>query len=368
MIDNVRITRAGTFLTLKTEDGDKGYSLNSRNEILYLDGESIISDIVGNMSSKLAAAVSSKRKVFIYSLKDILSGNIGSERVMYNYPDMEAVDMPANMYEVAGSILGKIDEKIKNPKYFGVFLHADASKPGIVSTYFPVTENLSLILKGLEIFGKLTGLAEEDSSLYSLFNDIGDFGADNDERFYNEVTTSLMAEIAERVEKLRLFGVKEYVIRSLFDHQVTPSRSLVTNDFRIFLTDWNNIEIQMEPLPKALWLLFLAHPEGMLLKHLSRHRQQLMEYYLKISRRCDIKAVGSSVERLLNPLDNSVNEKCSRIKAAFISKFDERLARNYYVDYLYDLGFIDQRPIPPGADPLLKGILLDRTLVIREFE
>ena len=28
---------------------------------------------------------------------------------------------------------------------------------------------------------------------------------------------------------------------------------------------------------------------------------------------------------------NSINEKCARIRAAFVNKFDEHLAKNYYI-------------------------------------
>ena len=33
-----------------------------------------------------------------------------------------------------------------------------------------------------------------------------------------------------------------------------------------------------------------------------------------------------------NPFNNSINEKCARIREAFLSKFDEHLARYYYID------------------------------------
>ena len=38
-----------------------------------------------------------------------------------------------------------------------------------------------------------------------------------------------------------------------------------------------------------------------------------------------------SIEDVTNPCLNSINEKCARIRGAFISKFDEQLAKNYYI-------------------------------------
>jgi hypothetical protein len=38
-----------------------------------------------------------------------------------------------------------------------------------------------------------------------------------------------------------------------------------------------------------------------------------------------------SIEDVTNPFLNSINEKCARIRAAFINKFDEHLAKNYFI-------------------------------------
>jgi hypothetical protein len=41
-----------------------------------------------------------------------------------------------------------------------------------------------------------------------------------------------------------------------------------------------------------------------------------------------------SIEDVTNPLLNSINEKCARIRGAFVSQFDDHLARYYYIDGL----------------------------------
>ena len=38
-----------------------------------------------------------------------------------------------------------------------------------------------------------------------------------------------------------------------------------------------------------------------------------------------------SIEDVTNPLLNSINEKCARIRSAFVKEFDESLAKNYFV-------------------------------------
>ena len=39
-----------------------------------------------------------------------------------------------------------------------------------------------------------------------------------------------------------------------------------------------------------------------------------------------------SIEDVTNPLLNSINEKCARIRAAFIGEFDDYMAKYYYID------------------------------------
>ncbi len=41
-----------------------------------------------------------------------------------------------------------------------------------------------------------------------------------------------------------------------------------------------------------------------------------------------------SIEDVTNPLLNSINEKCARIRRAFVGQFDKHLASHYYIDGL----------------------------------
>ena len=41
-----------------------------------------------------------------------------------------------------------------------------------------------------------------------------------------------------------------------------------------------------------------------------------------------------SIEDVTNPMLNSINEKCARIRGAFVSQFDDHMARHYYIDGL----------------------------------
>ena len=109
------------------------------------------------------------------------------------------------------------------------------------------------------------------------------------------------------------------------------SRLLITKDHRLLLLDYGQKEVVLQPVHKAVFLLFLAHPEGIEFKRLADYRQELLNYYLRVSpASVDRQQVEESVSRLIDPLDNAINEKCSRIKRAFLELMDEYSA-SYYI-------------------------------------
>lgn len=114
---------------------------------------------------------------------------------------------------------------------------------------------------------------------------------------------------------------------------------------------------------KAVYLLFLNHPEGIEFKKLRDYREELLGYYMATARLMDKQTIEDSVEMLVNPLNNSINEKCSRIKSAFLSLMDQYRA-NYYIVSSH------HRKIVEGSSKVwyerLKVITLPRELVIRE--
>jgi hypothetical protein len=108
------------------------------------------------------------------------------------------------------------------------------------------------------------------------------------------------------------------------------SRLVITKDYRFVLADYQ-VEVELQPVHKAVYLLFLNHPEGIEFKRLSNYRQELLEYYLATARWMDKEKAEESVDHLVDPLDNAINEKCSRIKKAFLKLMDEYRASYYLI-------------------------------------
>ncbi|MBR1518668.1 MAG: hypothetical protein IJ624_04120 [Prevotella sp.] len=142
----------------------------------------------------------------------------------------------------------------------------------------------------------------------------------------------LVEEVRERIKKLKEKGIAERLLLNLVKDKLKFSRLIITKDMRIILPDFHSMEIEMEPINKAVFLLFLRHPEGIIFKHLPDYREELAEIYQKIKPLGLNERAIRSIEDVTNPCLNSINEKCARIRGAFISKFDEDLARHYYIN------------------------------------
>lgn len=177
----------------------------------------------------------------------------------------------------------------------------------------------------------------------------------SDELMHRERNDLLLRALGvSTLEKLRLEAAKGRL-----------SRLLITKDYRFILPDYDNKEVELQPVHKAVYLLFLAHPEGIEFKQLSDYREELLGYYLKMSLSIDKQKVEESIDRLVNPLDNAINEKCSRIKNVFLSLMDEYSASYYIVS-----SHVRQ---PIASSPRiwyrrLKNIALPRNLVVWESE
>ena len=110
----------------------------------------------------------------------------------------------------------------------------------------------------------------------------------------------------------------------------TLSPLKISSDYRFILTN-HNTEIELSPVHKAVYLLFLNHPEGIEFKRLTDYKKELLYLYKETTNISDLSKIEESVEHLINPFDNAINEKCSRIKKAFSDIMDEYSATYYII-------------------------------------
>ena len=111
---------------------------------------------------------------------------------------------------------------------------------------------------------------------------------------------------------------------------ITFSKMTITKDWRIILSQ-SGKDVVMEPLVKAVYFLFLKHPEGIAFKSLPDYHTELRGIYQNIKGSKLGVITEKSIEDLTNPLNNSINEKCSRIRSAFLKEMDDIVAKHYYI-------------------------------------
>lgn len=164
-------------------------------------------------------------------------------------------------------------------------------------------------------------------------------------------TEDILHELRITVQKLRLEGVSLMAIHEFIDKQEPLSRMRITPDYRIFLPDYNNMEIEMGALPKAIYFLYLRYPEGIICKHMPDHFKELLNIYKQLRPFTDEARLNLTITKVVNPIGNALNENIARIRKAFVEKFDEHLANNYIIS---------------GERGLQYSIPLDRNLITWE--
>ena len=150
----------------------------------------------------------------------------------------------------------------------------------------------------------------------------------------------IAAQVRQLAEQLQMAGRKDLLLKAigalLLEElrieaaRAKLSRLLITKDYRFILVDYQNREVELQPVHKAVYLLFLAHPEGIEFKRLADYREELTRDYMATAKLMDREKIIEGVDHLVNPLDNAINEKCSRIKKVFLDMMDEYTA-SYYI-------------------------------------
>lgn len=150
--------------------------------------------------------------------------------------------------------------------------------------------------------------------------------------FYPKSVRNKMQHVRQLLVELRELGVEEKVLMDLLRPERPISRLYITTDYRIFLPEFENLEVQLGPLPKAVFILFLRHPEGIVLKEIGDYFLELLEIYKVVmgSKFREARA-KVSLERICNPFTNSLNENISRIHEALRNLLDDAVADFYFI-------------------------------------
>ena len=165
------------------------------------------------------------------------------------------------------------------------------------------------------------------------------------ERMEAEELLALMAKVQER---LKVMGVSTDATGAMQGSDaVAPVELYIDRQYTIRMGAPDGSVMPLRPLVKALFILFLRHPEGILLKQRDRYRQELEEIYSVICPNTAAEDVRARVGRLVNLQDNSFSEKASVLNA----RLEELLPAGTADDYKIQ-GY-NGHPRRIALDPLL---------------
>ena len=148
-----------------------------------------------------------------------------------------------------------------------------------------------------------------------------------------DARTKAIIDAWENIE--RKFGITIDDLYGILRCRVKLSRLTITTANKLYLTVFENKEVKMDDLTKALYYFYLRHPEGATLKELYEHEDEILKYYSGITGRDDLDGIRKSVKDLLDPYGNGRNVCMSRIKKAFREAAGDIVAGFYYVDGHY---------------------------------
>lgn len=125
----------------------------------------------------------------------------------------------------------------------------------------------------------------------------------------------------------------------------SPVELFIDKQYRVHLDGQEGRELPLRPLVRALFILFLKHPEGILLKDRGRFQEELEDIYEVIAPHVDAADRHRRVRRLTDFKENAFSENLSVLNATLDRIMPPVQARNFKVQG--NNGFLRRIPLSP---------------------
>ena len=111
-----------------------------------------------------------------------------------------------------------------------------------------------------------------------------------------------------------------------------PSRLEITpSTYQILLSDYNR-EIRFGAQVKALYILFLRHPEGIRMKDIADYKAEFKKLYFRLTNRSDVERLKESIEKLFDVFSpNAMNVKKSQCNSTICRVIPNSNLNSYYI-------------------------------------
>jgi len=145
------------------------------------------------------------------------------------------------------------------------------------------------------------------------------------------VPSGLVNQVLNTIEAIR----QQVLFKERFKYHLKPSRMRFNLLHRkAIMLDIQGMTISLTPLEATIYYFFLKNNEGVKITDFYKYEQELFDIYGSCSvanSDNNIAAMRNSIKALIDPLENSLNEKISKIKSKFIKYLGKEMAENYYI-------------------------------------
>jgi hypothetical protein len=152
-------------------------------------------------------------------------------------------------------------------------------------------------------------------------------------------TKEVINDIENRLAELKNSGQLLFLIPILKDLLQKQSQKIDFSSISKMEIDYKNKiqlpyfkkEVELSHLTKAIYFLFLKHPEGINLKELGNYKKELLTIYTSISNQLDYNKMAKSIDDVIDIETKAIYTHLSRIKSAFYKIMDASFAQYYIV-------------------------------------
>lgn len=157
------------------------------------------------------------------------------------------------------------------------------------------------------LFGK-TGVLEEPEVKYG------------DSERLDLLSARELFDLLQKVqEKLQEKGYDVSIDKADGPISPEPQTLHISKDYRILIDCLGLKEITLRPLLRAVFILFLRHPEGIRIKEKQAYREELLDIYAHIFPNLDPDICRERIDRLIAPGQNAFSENLSHMNRALTS-------------------------------------------------
>ena len=112
---------------------------------------------------------------------------------------------------------------------------------------------------------------------------------------------------------------------------IHPSHLVITeNTYSVLLPDFNK-EFRFTTQVKALYILFLNHPEGIRMKEIADYKKEFTHIYLQITTWSDVKRLREIVDKLLDVCNrNALDAKKSQCNRTIRETISDKILQKFY--------------------------------------